>query len=536
MITKKRFICVLLVTAVAILGGLGAQTLTASGLDKQSPENPVLTAAAQADNSPDEKASADYKTKLKTASVAVMTGSLGETVIEQQYPDAQRRSFDNYSDMLAALKAKKIDYMVANETTLQRFVLENSALEIIGEPLTTEGAAIAVAKGNHALRDQIDALLSQYKADGTLDEIVSHWMKTDGSAYQPVNVPQRQSGETMKIAISADMEPMCFVLNNEYAGIDIELARKLCYDMGLIPEFQNMKFSGIIASLQAGKSDAIVSNMTRTEERALSVDFSQEYFLNPQMLLALKSGPGTGETISAIERFQNSFYKTFILEDRYKLILDGLAVTLVISILSLLVGTLLGALVCAARMARYRFFNIPAKIYVRIIQGTPIVVILMILYYIIFVSVDVLPLFIGVLGFSLNFAAYASEMFRTAIMAVDRGQIEAAKAIGFHKLQTFFEIILPQAARQIIPVFKGEFVSMVKMTSVVGYIAIQDLTKASDIIRSRTYEAFFPLICTALIYFLTTYLFVIGLQYIEVRIDPKRRKRIIKDVKVSDAS
>ncbi len=710
----------------------------------------------------------DYKSKLETATVGVMTGSLGETVIEAQYPKAQRRSFDNYSDILAALKASKIDFMIANETTLQRFVMENPNLEIVGEPLTNEGASVAVAKGNSALLDKIDSLLSQYKEDGTLEEIVSHWIKTDGSVYSPIDVPKRESGETIKIAISADMEPMCFVLDNEFAGIDIELARKLCYDMGYIPEFQNMKFAGIIASLQSGKSDAIISNMTRTDERALTVDFSQQYFLNPQMLLAQKnenslvpefaaiqelegknlgcitgsvmfenlkkqvnvtpkyynSNPdllqvllnkkvdaivmdemiarnfekensgivalppfnmvdyaialkmgndslndeisgaikamkengelqalqskwfgddenaktlpdfelsgekgvlrvatttqagapfvyvkdnvivgydielvyniakmlgyslnitdvdtsGIFETLdsnkadiatacltaseerkqsvlftepifsagelvlvrttnaktdnnSFIEDFKDSFYKTFIAEDRYKLILNGLGVTLVISLLSLAFGTLLGAFVCAARMSRKRLFNIPAKIYVRIIQGTPIVVILMILYYILFASVDVLPLLIAVLGFSLNFAAYSSEMFRTAIMAVDSGQIEAARAIGYNKLQTFLKITLPQAARQIIPVFKGEFISMVKMTSVVGYIAIQDLTKASDIIRSRTYEAFFPLICTAIIYFVITYLLVMGLQYVETSIDPKRRRRIIKGVK-----
>ncbi len=471
----------------------------------------------------------DYMAKLPTSTVGVMTGSLGETVIEKQYPTAKRRSFDNYSDILAALKAGKIDYMIANETSLMRFVLQNPGLMIVGEPLTKEGAAVAVAKGNAELLSKIDSLLTHYKTDGTLDAITKHWVKPDGTPYEPMDVPEHESGKVLRIAISADMEPMCFVMDNEYAGIDIELARRLCYDLGYIPEFQNMKFAGVIASLQSGKSDAIISNMTRTEERALSVDFSQDYFLNPQMLLVVGSAE-TEVTAALYKRFVDSFNRTFIVEDRYKLILNGLAITLIISILSLIGGTLLGALVCAAKMSKRKIFNIPALVYVRIIQGTPIVVLLMILYYIIFGGVDVLPFLIAVVGFSLNFAAYASEMFRTAIIAVDRGQVEAAQAIGYSKFQTFLKIILPQAARQIIPVFKGEFVSMVKMTSVVGYIAIQDLTKASDIIRSRTYDAFFPLICTAFIYFVITYILIWGLQYIEISIDPKRRKRIIKGI------
>jgi polar amino acid transport system substrate-binding protein len=130
----------------------------------------------------------------------------------------------------------------------------------------------------------------------------------------------------------------------------------------------------------------------------------------------------------------------------------------------------------------------------------------------------------------MNFAAYVSEMMRTGIDAVDRGQHEAAYALGFNRLQVFTKITFPQAARHVLPVFKGEFISMLKMTSIVGYIAIQDLTKMSDIIRSRTYEAFFPLIATALIYFVIAYGMAYLLSLVEISVDPKRRKRIVKGV------
>jgi len=119
---------------------------------------------------------------------------------------------------------------------------------------------------------------------------------------------------------------------------------------------------------------------------------------------------------------------------------------------------------------------------------------------------------------------------RTGIDAVDKGQQEAAYAIGFSRFQVFERITFPQAARHVLPVFKGEFISMLKMTSVVGYIAIQDLTKMSDIIRSRTYEAFFPLLATALIYFVMAYAMAWLLSRVEIRVDPKRRKRIVKGV------
>ena len=223
-----------------------------------------------------------------------------------------------------------------------------------------------------------------------------------------------------------------------------------------------------------------------------------------------------------------SFQRTFLVEKRYEMVLQGLRVTIIITLLSAVFGTLLGFGICMMRRAQTRWANLPARIFIRAVQGTPIIVLLMILYYIVFGSTNLDAIVVAVIGFSINFAAYVSEMMRTGMDAVDRGQQEAAYALGFNRVQVFQKITFPQAARHALPVFKGEFISMLKMTSVVGYIAIQDLTKMSDIIRSRTYEAFFPLIATALIYFVMAYLMAGLLSLVEIRVDPKRRKRAVK--------
>jgi polar amino acid transport system substrate-binding protein len=199
-------------------------------------------------------------------------------------------------------------------------------------------------------------------------------------------------------------------------------------------------------------------------------------------------------------------------------------------VLSAVFGTLLGFGVCTLRRAKSAWAYVPAKVFIRSVQGTPIVVLLMILYYVVFGGVDINAVFVAVIGFSLNFAAYVSEMMRTGIDAVDKGQHEAAVALGFNRVQVFIWITFPQAVRYALPVFKGEFISMLKSTSVVGYIAIQDLTKMSDIIRSRTYEAFFPLIATALIYFAIAYGMTFLLSLVELKVDPKRRARVVKGV------
>ena len=153
------------------------------------------------------------------------------------------------------------------------------------------------------------------------------------------------------------------------------------------------------------------------------------------------------------------------------------------------------------------------------------VVLLMIMFYIVFARTSISGVWVAVIGFGMNFGAYVSEMIRTGILAVDKGQMEAALALGYTKSRAFMKIVLPQAARHFLPVFQGEFISLVKMTSVVGYIAIQDLTKAGDIIRSRTYEAFFPLIAIAIVYFVIAWLLTRVLVALQNRFDPKRRRK-----------
>ncbi|MEI6456420.1 MAG: amino acid ABC transporter permease [bacterium] len=214
-----------------------------------------------------------------------------------------------------------------------------------------------------------------------------------------------------------------------------------------------------------------------------------------------------------------------IYESRYLHIIDGLEVTILISILATLFGTIVGAGICFMRMSKRRLLSEPAKFYISLIRGIPVLVLLMLIYYVVFASVNINPVVVAVIAFGLNFGAYVSEMFRTGIESIDRGQKEAAIAGGFTKIQTFLYIILPQAIKRILPVYKGEFISLIKMTSVVGYIAVQDLTKASDIIRSRTFDAFFPIIMVAVLYFLLAWLLTWGLDLIEISSDPKRRRK-----------
>ena len=207
-----------------------------------------------------------------------------------------------------------------------------------------------------------------------------------------------------------------------------------------------------------------------------------------------------------------SFSNNLIVEDRYRMILDGLQVTLLITLFAAVLGTILGGLVCWMRMSRRAWLRQVARVYIDLMRGTPVLVLLMLMYYVVMAPVDATGIVVAIVTFAMNTAAYISEMLRTTIQGIDRGQTEAGLALGFTPRQTFLKIVLPQVVRAVMPVYQGEIISLLKGTSIVGYIAVADMTRASDLIRSRTFDAFFPLIVTAIIYFVMAWLIGMLLQ------------------------
>ena len=187
--------------------------------------------------------------------------------------------------------------------------------------------------------------------------------------------------------------------------------------------------------------------------------------------------------LNIIGSIAESFTNNLISEDRYRMILDGLQVTLLITFCAAIFGTLLGGLVCWMRMSRRKWVSTTAKVYIDIMRGTPVLVLLMLMYYVVMAPVNATGIVVAIVTFALNMAAYVSEMLRTAIEGIDRGQTEAGLALGYTRRQTFFKIVLPQVVKAVMPVYQGEVISLLKGTSIVGYIAVADMTRASDLIR-----------------------------------------------------
>ncbi|MEW6363832.1 MAG: ABC transporter substrate-binding protein/permease [Acidobacteriota bacterium] len=464
--------------------------------------------------------------------IGVLVGSVYDTYATKKYPNAQILQYANVSDKVVALNTDKVDVLFYDQASVPDVLRTNPNIWVLAKDFSSIPIGAGFNSENDALREQFNAFLKLIRANGVYDDMVNRWMNK-GILEMPDIVAANPNG-VLRAGVVNDLGmPFGLIHDGKLIGFDIELSGRFAAYIGRTYEPVPLQFGSLIASISTGKIDIITASMYITAEREKMIDFSDPYYESGASLLARKdriaSYAAPVETVPASETFlkrvADRFYSNIVLEHRYRLIIGGIKLTILISIFSALLGTILGALICYMRMSRNLFISDFAATYIWLLRGTPVLVLLMIIYYVVFASVNINPAIAAVFAFGMNFGAYVSEMFRTSIQSIDRGQKEAGTAGGFTKFQAFVYIVLPQALRHLLPVYKGEFISMVKMTSIVGYIAVQDITKVSDIIRSRTFDAFFPLITATMIYLSIAWLLTWGLSKIEISVDPRQRKR-----------
>lgn len=223
--------------------------------------------------------------------------------------------------------------------------------------------------------------------------------------------------------------------------------------------------------------------------------------------------------------FYDHIYLNFIQDNRYLYLLNGLKVTLIVAFFAALLGVVLGLIAALFKIAgsenkKLRVLSVIAEIYTTLIRGTPVMIQILIAYFVVFASVDISKTLVGIAAFGINSGAYVCEYIRAGILSVDRGQEEAGRSLGFGAGQCYRYIILPQAIKNILPALGNEFISLLKETAVIGYIAVQDLTMAGNIIRSQTFDAFVPLLTAALIYLII----VMGMTWALRRLERRLRR------------
>ena len=473
----------------------------------------------------------------KTA--GVMTGTPQDEIILAKVPDAKIQYFNSITDVALALQKGKVDFAALPTVNYYTLVQEYKNLGYldVAFAIYDVGTVFAKTDKGDAIRAELNEYITKLDESGELKEKQDYWLYPHD--WENVDIPKTGKNGTLTMATTSTLKPFSFKLNDQHVGYEVDIIAGFCSEYGYALKIEDVDFAGILSGITTGRYDLAAGQISWTKERAKSVNFSDFYYTQKFVPIvdadkfdtaALVTDDGNGDSSDAgfVGAIKNSIQRTLIDENRWVSVLHGLLVTLIITIAGFALANLLGAAFCAMSMSRSRALKVIAGIYSKLMQGLPIVVILMILYYIVFGKSSISNVVVAILGFGIVFGAYMAQLFEGGISGVEKGQWEAALATGLTKYQTFRGIVLPQAIRTMLPGYFSNLISLMKGTAVVGYIAVNDLTKVGDIIRSNTYEAIVPLVTIAIIYFVIACLLLSLMNFIRRRLTSKRMKKPVE--------
>jgi polar amino acid transport system substrate-binding protein len=454
------------------------------------------------------KAYADYVDTGKR--IAVQAGDVYGDIARDVLKAKEFPEFSSVADMLESLRMGKIDAVLLSSSYMNQLKGSGAYPDVdylmVPEDVYVNKAAPIFHTAK--LRDQYNEWFKGIAADGTWQEIVDRWLS--GSLPSQEDIPQFElTGEngTLRMCDTGNYPPLIyFDANGKPAGFDVDMMSRFALHMGMKLEIEMMNYDAIIPYVLSGKADMSACTVTVTDERGEGVIFGEPSVITPAVLIVPKTGNVEGKKADGgfFKWLQTGIERNMIADNRWRMVTSGLEITMIIAIFSQLFGTVLGCFACWLLMSKIKIVRWLGDVYCGLIYGTPVVVLLMITYYIIFGNSNISNVLVAIAAFAMVVGASVAQNLKGAISTVDPVEIEAARSIGFSAFRAFQTITLPQAIRRALPSYTNGFVELVKSTAIVGYIAIQDLTRAGDIIRSRTYDAYFPLLIVAVIYLVIT--------------------------------
>lgn len=435
--------------------------------------------------------------------IAVEISTPLETAVREAYPNAEILYVNDASAGVLSVQQGKTD-AYAGDITVVDVMLQNGVKGIkkYDEPFgEISNVAVGISKYSTLpnAKELINAFIKEIKEDGTLDDMRNRWVIENDYTMPHIAKPENPD-KTITVATTGLLQPYTFMQGDNLTGMDVEMIYRFALYANAEIVIKQYDWPGLYAALGTPQVDYGMSHLYETEESRQFVDFSEPY-KTVQTVLVVK------DETSAISGFfagmADSFHKNLIEGDRWKVIVKGLGATAQITALSILFGTVLGFFVCLGKRSKHKAVSKPLNFISGFIKGVPVLVLLMILYFLIFTKAN--GIIVSVIAFSINFSAYCSDMMKGALDGISGGQWEAGEALGFTRKSTFVKIIVPQALSSFLPSYVGGVISLLHMTSVVGYVSVLDITYAVALIRTQTYDAFFPLAITAIVYLILSY-------------------------------
>ena len=404
------------------------------------------------------------------------------------------------ADGIQAVRQGIADVHVTDEVAFTPEMRRQLGIKLAFRGEETFEVAFAVRKGDDELREQLDRFIRESRSDGSLDAILAHWLE-DAPAPEMPGAGSPADPAPLRCITAINMAPICYVgEGGAWMGMDADLLQRFAAWSGRPFEMKYQDLGSAMIALSTGQCDVVNACLFITEERKKSVDFTEPYYLCRAGYFVVDN-----DSAAAIG-FGERLRMNLVTEGRWKLITDGLWETLLITVFAILLGTVLGAGVCAMLRSRRKWIRKAVELYGAFIQGIPTLVLLLIMFYVVLAGAGLDGTVVAIVTFALCFAWSAGSIFASAIASVPKGQTEAGLSLGFTPLKTFTGIVFPQALQRALPLYSGECVALLKSTSIVGYIAIMDLTRASDLIRSRTFDAMIPLLVVTVAYFVLAWL------------------------------
>lgn len=448
-------------------------------------------------------------------------------------------------DSLSSVILGKCDAVILDLPVAEMAVREHEELTIFPECVKDDAYGFGFTKGSE-VEEPFNAAMKKLVDEGLKAEMAEKWMGKDESVK--VTIPQDWDGTkgTLRYWVNVGAPPMSYLgPDGTHIGYSIDFVLHVAREMNYRVEITECEFAGLIPALQSGKADIAGTSLSITEERREKIDFSDSFYdggafmvlrkdrIDPMFFAEAEAPEKVNDADTFFSSIRNSFKKTFLQDNRWRVFLKGFLNTLLINITSMLTGCLFGfALFYMCRKTGEAVLK-AVKFVTGLIVGIPVVVLLMVIYYVVFGNNDISGIIVSIMAFTLTFGTSVFHMLQVGTGAVGQGQTEGAYALGFSDEETFFSVVFPQAIIHMLPIFKGELVALLKSTAVVGYIAVQDLTRSGDMIRNRTFDAFFSLISVAVIYYVLGRLMGCIIGKIQTWLDPTCRTadEILKGVK-----
>ena len=461
--------------------------------------------------------------EIEVKRAAWWPGGVAEREAYSRWSGVQHIYPDTISDMMQMIRQKKVDAAILQRVFYDALKAEGvEGVEALDEPIGKLPTGYLFRRSEHGdtLGDQMDDFIDKCTADGTLERLQEKWLR--GTPETRVFERPALTGEngTLTVASNGVNMPFIYIQKKNAVGYEVELFALFCKEYGYDYKVEvSSSFEGALVGVETGQYDIGINCIEVTESRKEKFRMSKPTY-EDDVLVIVRAEPSKQGFLDSLKK---QVHATLLEEGRWKMLAAGMGTTLLITLSATVFGTALGFLLCFLYREGNPAVNGAINLISKFFAGMPMMVLLMLFYYVVFGSVHIGGTAVAIVVFSITTGLSVFNMLKSGAASVAKGQTEAALALGFSERAAFRKFVLPQAVLTFFPTYQAEIVNLLKFTAIVGYIAVQDLTKMADLIRARTYDAFMPLIAISVLYLILAWLFTLAADWMMTRLDPRKR-------------